>query len=180
MKLRILFCALAVGLVLPLQADEVIREAQARLKSMGFYPGSVDGQWGSQTAAAVRRYQLDQGLKITGELNRQTMKSLGISGTGAPPAAPGPQGRAPIPEYKALANIFKGGPYISLGPEVQLQTIREAKKNLQVLGYYNGPIDGSPSPALVAALKAWQRSAGFSQTGRFDENTLKGLDIMPF
>ena len=42
-----------------------------------------------------------------------------------------------------------------------------------------GPIDGLPSRTLVASLKAWQRSAGFRQTGRFDETTLKGLALMP-
>lgn len=36
-----------------------------------------------------------------------------------------------------------------------------------------------PNGSLVSALKIWQKSAGFRQTGRFDENSLKGLDLMP-
>jgi peptidoglycan hydrolase-like protein with peptidoglycan-binding domain len=57
--------------------------------------------------------------------------------------------------------------------------IRQAQKNLKLLGYYGGSIDGLPSGPVVTSLKAWQRSAGFRQTGRFDETTLKGLSLMP-
>lgn len=162
---RALFCLLlATSLA---SADSVITEAQKKLKRMGYYEGTVDGQMGSQTAAAIRRYQLAENLKVTGELNPETRQNLGL-GTAA----------KPVPEYVAIADIFKGGPYISIGAEGQIATIRQAQKNLRTLGYYNGPINGNPSSSLVAALKAWQKSAGFRTTGRFDESTLKGLDLM--
>jgi peptidoglycan hydrolase-like protein with peptidoglycan-binding domain len=153
-----------------LHADSLILAAQKKLKQKGFYAGDVDGRMGSQTAAGIRRYQLAENLKITGALNPQTLQSLGLANTLS--AKPGP-------EYVALAAIFKGGPYISIGPEGQIATIRQAQKNLKVLGYYHGPVDGAPSTSLVAALKAWQKSADFRQSGRFDENTLKGLSLMP-
>jgi peptidoglycan hydrolase-like protein with peptidoglycan-binding domain len=155
-------------------ADPTITSAQQKLKRLGFYQGDIDGSYGSQTAAAIRRYQLAENLRVTGELNPQTLNSLGI------PSAPPSQKKqpAPVPEYVALADLFKGGPFISVGPELQIATIRQAQKNLKLLGYYQGPINGRPTPALVPALKAWQKSAGFRQSGRFDENTLKGLDIM--
>jgi len=148
-------------------ADEMVRAAQASLAKIGFYNGPVDGNMGSKTSAAIRRYQIAENLKVTGEINRQTLERLGISGM------------APAPVYVALADIFKGGPYISVGPEAQIATIRQAQKNLKLLGYYNGPMDGMPNGALVVALKAWQQGAGFRQTGRFDENTLRGLDLTP-
>jgi len=91
----------------------------------------------------------------------------------------GIKGSTPAPAYIAIADIFKGGPYISAGPEMQVATIRQAQKNLKLLGYYNGPEDGMPNASLVSALKIWQKSAGFRQNGRFDESTLKGLDLMP-
>ncbi len=171
-------------------ADPAVATAQQKLKKMGYYQGTIDGEYGSQTAAAIRRYQLAENLRVTGDLTPQTMDRLGIN---PPPAAPrntpqpaprNTQQRprpvaTPVPEYVALAAIFKGGPFISAGPELQIATIRQAQKNLRLLGYYNGPIDGNPSSSLVRALKAWQQSAGFRQSGRFDENTLKGLNIMP-
>jgi len=168
MLIRILVC-LAVTLTFA-HADALIANAQTKLKRMGFYDGSVDGQMGSQTSAAIRRYQLAQNLKVTGELNSQTVQNLGLT--------PTPVSK-PMPTYVAIADIFKGGPYISIGAEGQIATIRRAQKNLKLLGYYNGPSDGVPSAALVNGLKVWQKSAGFRQTGRFDESTLKGLDLMP-
>ncbi len=163
-----LVLALAVALLpVTLRADETVLATQKKLAQLGFYKGEADGQTGSQTSAAIRRYQIAENLKVTGELNRQTLAQLGIKGS------------APGPAYVAIAEIFKGGPYVSSGPEMQVAVIRQAQKNLKLLGYYSGPEDGMPNGALVSALKIWQKSAGFRQTGRFDENSLKGLDLMP-
>lgn len=155
----------------PANADELMRSVQQKLQAQGFYSGSIDGLYGSQTAAAIRRYQVAEGLKVTGELNPQTLSKLGLR--------PRSQKSAPEPEYVAITQIFKGGPYITSATELQIATIRQAQKTLKLLGYYGGPINGRPDARLVTALKAWQKSAGFRQTGRLDETTLKGLDIMP-
>lgn len=167
--MKVLFTSLAV-LILFLaapgsgRADEVVRLVQAQLQQAGFYEGKVDGDWGSQTAAAVRRYQLANNLRVTGELNESTLKRMGIT--------PG------VPKYKALADLFKGGPYLNAPPEFQVATIRKAKENLKLLGYYNGPINGDPSPMLSAALEAYQRSARFRASGRLDKTTLQALNLL--
>ena len=166
-SLILCFCVLLVAGTCALRADETVQAAQARLSKLGFYKGVTDGQMGSRTSAAIRRFQIAQNLKVTGELNRQTIERLGLSGS------------APAPAYVALADIFRGGPYLSVGPERQVAVVRQAQKNLKVLGYYNGAENGMPNGALATALKLWQQSAGFRQTGRFDVNTLKGLDLMP-
>jgi peptidoglycan hydrolase-like protein with peptidoglycan-binding domain len=171
-----LFVCLAALSLPEAVADEVVFGVQTKLKQLGYYDGVVDGQMGSQTAAAIRRFQIAQRLKVTGELNSQTLRRLGVA---VPRRSPLRRPSPAPPAYVDLATIFKGGPFISIGPETQITVIRQAQKNLQLLGYYRGPIDGLPSRTLVASLKAWQRSAGFRQTGRFDENTLKGLALMP-
>lgn len=160
-------------------ADQTISVVQQKLKRLGYYDGTVDGQMGSQTSAAIRRYQLAENLKVTGELNTQTANSLGLTTSPAPQPGKVRPAPTPVPEYVAIADIFKGGPFISVGPQMQIAAIQQAQKNLKLLGYYNGPVNGKPSDSLVRALKVWQQSAGFRQTGRFDENTLKGLDLMP-
>jgi len=167
MSQRVALILFAVFLPLVLRADETVLATQKKLAQLGFYKGTPDGQVGSQTGAAIRRYQVAENLKVTGELNRQTLERLGIAG------------QAQVPAYVAIAEIFKGGPYISVGPEMQVAVVRQAQKNLKLLGYYSGPEDGMPNGGLVSALKVWQKSAGFRQSGRFDENTLKGLDLMP-
>ena len=171
MKMLSALLAVLFLISLPAHADELMRSVQQKLQAQGFYSGSIDGQYGSQTAAAIRRYQVAEGLQVTGELNPQTLSNLGL--------VPRGQKSAPEPEYVAIAQIFKGGPYITAPTELQIATIRQAQKTLKLLGYYGGPINGRPDARLVTALKAWQKSAGFRQTGRFDESTLKGLDVMP-
>jgi peptidoglycan hydrolase-like protein with peptidoglycan-binding domain len=164
---RLALAILVALLPVSLRADETVLATQKKLANLGFYKGEADGQTGSQTSAAIRRYQIAENLKVTGELNRQTLAQLGIKGS------------APGPAYVANADIFKGGPYLSEGPEAQVAVIRQAQKNLKLLGYYSGPEDGAPNGALVSALKIWQKCAGFRQTGRLDESSLKGLDLIP-
>jgi hypothetical protein len=52
--------------------------AQSRLYRLGYYRGSVDGEFGPQTSRAIQHYQVDNGLPVTGRLDRRTMASLGI------------------------------------------------------------------------------------------------------
>lgn len=146
-------------------ADDVVRAAQTQLRESGFYRGDIDGIWGSQTAAAVRRYQLAKDLRVTGELNEATLASLGLTS-------------APTPKYKLLAELFRGGPYLNAPPEFQVATVRKAQENLKLLGYYNGPVNGDPSPALTNALQSYQRSAKFRATGRLDKTTLQALNLL--
>lgn len=65
-------------------ADESVRAVQARLKAEGFYFGQVNGEYTSETAAAVSRYQIRNGLPISGQVDADTAKALGVAVTNAP------------------------------------------------------------------------------------------------
>lgn len=56
---------------------EVI-EIQKRLKSWGYYKGSVDGKYGYQTYQAVRYFQSKNGLKVDGVAGKATLYALGL------------------------------------------------------------------------------------------------------
>src|SRR5438128_7869488 len=81
MKLRIAALALlaSAGLVL---ADPAIENVQQALKDQGFYYGEISGEKDADTTAAIRRYQIRNGLQITGEINDETLKSLGVDSSG--------------------------------------------------------------------------------------------------
>jgi cytochrome c peroxidase/peptidoglycan hydrolase-like protein with peptidoglycan-binding domain len=53
-----------------------IQQAQARLKAVGLDPGPMDGVIGSQTEAAVRAYQQQRGLPVSGQLDAATLQAL--------------------------------------------------------------------------------------------------------
>ncbi len=65
-------------------ADDRVRDVQAELKTQGFFYGAVDGKEGPETTAAIRRFQIRNGLKVTGTLSEDTLGALGIGGTPAP------------------------------------------------------------------------------------------------
>ncbi len=69
-----------------LLADENVRALQGKLKAGGFYFGEINGTYESQTAAAVTRYQIRNGLPITGQLDPETAKALGV--TAVKPSTP--------------------------------------------------------------------------------------------
>ena len=60
-------------------ADPAIESAQQKLKDSGFYYGEINGKQDVDTTAAIRRYQIRNGLQVTGELNSETLQSLGLA-----------------------------------------------------------------------------------------------------
>ena len=50
---------------------------QTKLRDGGFYFGEIDGAYSSELAAALGRYQIRNGLPITGQLDVETAKALG-------------------------------------------------------------------------------------------------------
>jgi len=55
------------------------RSAQQKLKDMGLYTGPVDGTRNASFVSALRKYQQDHHLQVSGRLNGQTQRSLGIT-----------------------------------------------------------------------------------------------------
>lgn len=60
------------------RGDEV-RRIQQKLKNWGYYTGSVDGIYGTQTQSAVRKFQRDNGLTVDGIAGPKTLSYLGIT-----------------------------------------------------------------------------------------------------
>ena len=84
--MRFLIAAFFFAFFTTLRADPAMANAQQVLKDAGFYYGPVTGEKNADTGAAIRRYQIRNGLEITGELNDETLQSL----RKAPAAAPVP------------------------------------------------------------------------------------------
>lgn len=74
---------LLVPTAMPPPADQLrptsVQAIQARLRSLGFYNGAVDGVWGAGTQSAIERLQQGRGLQPNGQLNPPTVAALGLA-----------------------------------------------------------------------------------------------------
>ena len=59
-----------------------VRTVQTRLKNWGYYKGSVDGIYGSQTVSAVKLFQKRNGLTVDGIVGAKTAAAIGIKLSG--------------------------------------------------------------------------------------------------
>lgn len=115
MKLRIVVLGVlaSAGLVL---AEPAIENVQQALKDQGFYYGEITGQKDADTTAAIRRYQIRNGLQITGDLNDETLKSLGADSSGNRPVAKASPTAAPQVTREQETSDLQAEPRGNSGP----------------------------------------------------------------
>jgi len=63
----------------PKSGDDTVRRAQQALERAGYEIGNPDGQPGPRTIAAIKRFQTDRYLSVTGQLDETTLAALGVS-----------------------------------------------------------------------------------------------------
>lgn len=106
MRARVILSAVALfgAALMEAKADPYVESVQQKLKDQGFYYGAANGTKDAETTAAIRRYQIRNGLQITGELNKETQKSLAVrGGPSAPQATPRPPVAASTPVPRPFA-----------------------------------------------------------------------------
>ena len=182
------------------RADQAIRSLQQTLKSQGFYYGAVTGDKNAETTAAIRRYQIRNGLPVTGEINEETLRSVNPSSNSvasasqpaSKPAAIQPnsvrpdasanQGQsAPPPSFNQPNRPLETNPTYSAGfyqtapLRLNRRIIAGAQYQLISRGYYSGRADGHYGSRTALAVRAFQSSAGLPPTGRLDMETVNAL-----
>jgi len=197
---------LFVALVLAgfVRADQTTQSVQQTLKDQGFYYGNVTGDKNSETAAAIRRYQIRSGLQVTGEINPETLKSLNVdpksnpassSQSASKPAiaqtSPAPLNQsAPVAQnsspqspsepdrQRASTSDFSGAAYASPPQRINKRlVVAEVQRQLMSRGYYQGSVDGRSGGRTASAMRAFQLQSGLPPTGRLDISTLQALGL---
>jgi peptidoglycan hydrolase-like protein with peptidoglycan-binding domain len=54
----------------------LIKRVQTSLKDRGYDPGAVDGSWGNKTSQALKQYQEDMQIPVTGWIDIETADML--------------------------------------------------------------------------------------------------------
>jgi len=134
------------------QAADAVRKyttaLQTNLTTAGYYDDKVDGVYGPNTVKAVEDLQKDAGLPVTGLVDQATAAALD-------------------------AAVAKVEGEAAAQQAIETTSVQTA---LKLAGYWNGPIDGTWTPELTAALKEFQSALGVKPTGAVDAATLAALD----
>ncbi|ADU26011.1 spore cortex-lytic enzyme [Ethanoligenens harbinense] len=88
-----------------------VRQIQTRLKSWGYYTGTVDGVYGAGTRAAVIAFQRKNGLTADGVAGSATLRAIGL-----PAGSSGGYGQYSQSDYQLLARVIsaesRGEPFV--------------------------------------------------------------------
>jgi peptidoglycan hydrolase-like protein with peptidoglycan-binding domain len=202
MKRTIAHLLLGVCVAGLVRADPTTQSMQQALKDQGFYYGKVTGDKSAETIAAIRRYQIRNGLHVTGDMDLQTLRSLNLSSNSV--ASAQPTGKSAVtqsnsPRGDDRSRLGQNPPAPSLTePDRRLETnpdfasalyksaprrinqriaVAEVQRQLMSRGYYRGRIDGRSGRRTTFALRAFQLSSGLPPTGQLDTSTLDALGV---
>lgn len=166
-----------------LKDSPLVRRIQSRLKELRFYTGSVDGDFGPSTEAAVKAFQSANRLTADGKVGSGTYSALfnanaRPAGSTTVTATPAP-GQATVPPTRIpfYTNVTPNpdGDYVTLREGDSGALVRELQQALKDQGYYNGTVDGLFGFGTTDAVKAFQRAKGLTIDGEAGRGTLRIL-----
>ena len=153
-----------------------VRALQKRLKELGYYTGSVDGDFGTGTENAVKAFQKQCGLTADGVVGNQTKSRLNASSAPtAPRATKTPTARPTATPTARPTNTpsYDTDTYLELGASGK--DVRQLQERLISLGWLAGKADSYFGGATEYAVKAFQSRAGLWDDGVAGPDTLKKL-----
>ena len=131
-----------------------VKDLQTKLKKLGFYNASIDGDYGDTTVAAVKAFQKKYNLTADGVAGSETLKKLD----------------------SAYKNADSDKDDDSLRKGATGSAVKDLQTKLKKLGFYNASIDGDYGDTTVAAVKAFQKKYNLTADGVAGSETLKKLD----
>lgn len=193
MKKKIIFIILLLGLVVTFDVvlmswnSEVealskygsrgseVRTIQEKLKRWGYYSGSVDGIYGSQTVSAVKKFQKKNGLSVDGIAGTQTLKAMGITSSSSSSSSSNNSSNVNL-LARVVYGEARGEPYTGqvAVAAVVLNRVKSSKFPNSISGvvYQNGAFDAvadgqinmtpdaTAKKAAQDALNGWDPSYG--------------------
>ena len=184
-----------VSLQMGFKGSNEVRALQRRLKALGYYNGSIDGDFGAATEKAVREFQKANGLTADGKAGTKTMAKLNskdavsakkakatakptakatAKATAKPTATPKPTAKkTATPKPTATPNLTTDY-YLTVGSKGKRVTTLQ--KRLVELGWLTGNVSGEYDYATEAAVRAFQnKTKGLWEDGIAGPDTLRAL-----
>src|SRR5262245_1626583 len=141
-----------MGSMMLMRADPLVESVQQALKDEGFYYGEVNGDVNANLTAAIRRYQIRNGLQVNGELNDETLRSLGIKSSGS--SRPATKLASPTPATGGVQSEPPSDETETASPAPSVQPFNNAPPGQQV--FPSTPMGPAGSPGTVFADTPFQ------------------------
>jgi peptidoglycan hydrolase-like protein with peptidoglycan-binding domain len=157
---------LTTPLTLGARGDMVAQLQRALISAGVDVRGGADGVFGAATQTAVRTFQRNQGLPVTGTVDVATFRAI-MNGSGDESTTPTP---APAPGVDQSTVLLRPG---AQGPDVK--RVQEALiwNDIRV----PGGADGVFGSGTAAALRTFQTNRGLTVNGVVDRATWEALNL---
>ena len=144
----------------PGMSGDDVKSVQSRLKALGYYTGTVDGNYGTGTMAAGASFPLRNNLSADGVAGTRTYKKLYSSDALAAISTPTSTPTTGVTRPTRL--LYSG----CTGDDV-----KSVQQRLKDLGYLTDKVDGKYGANTVAAMRAFQLRNGLTGSGNGDTAT---------
>ena len=160
-----------------------IMQGQKLLKEGKMYTGEATGVYNDDTRAAIRKYQKDNGLTISGNFNRATLEKMNIALTDK---QKGIATTTSSSSSSSKAKTTSGGPSTTASSDAPKRPapfranaaqIKAAQKTLRDGKMYTGEETGKLDDATRDGLKKYQEANKLKATGGLNAVTLEKMGI---
>ena len=141
--------------------SEAVRQMQEDLKALGYYTGSITGNFGTLTEAAVMKFQRANNLSADGIAGTKTLDKIAskVKGSSSDSSSSG-----------SSSSTSSGSSSLRYG--VRSEAVRQMQEDLKDLGYYTGSVTGNYGKLTEEAVYNFQRSNNLSADGIAGAKTL--------
>lgn len=136
-----------------------VKNVQSCLRRLGHFNGPVNGNFGSITEAAVKKFQRANGISDIGKVGPKTQAAL--------------QRNCASRRRTVSANDCQRG----LRSGCDGAAVRELQRNLRALGVYNGPVTGRFRQLTRNAVISFQRRNNIDPIGVVGPQTRRAINL---
>ncbi|GGM23250.1 hypothetical protein GCM10011351_06340 [Paraliobacillus quinghaiensis] len=136
--------------------NEAVRVLQDKLNFLSYYDKELDGEFGIFTEFALKKFQIEHNLSITGKADEETINTLVND-----------ERRKYLDPLKDIDRTYYLGE--------QGEGIKVIQKALYYFGYYKGEIDGIFGPNTNKALMYYQQDNGLEVKQEINQQTVQTL-----
>ena len=146
-------------------SGDKVSQLQAALKNLGYYSGTVDGNFGSGTERAVTAFQRASGLTADGKAGVQTQAKLyNQSGSSSGNNSENTGSSGSVSGFtRTLRRGYTGS------------DVSNVQTRLKALGYYTGSVDGKYGSGTIAAVTSFQKKNSLTADGKVGPATYSKL-----